>query len=164
MRIPGIYPPAKFSRIVLCASLAGLAACASTDKAEMTSDLERIAQSGDVDARYQLGTQYADGAPPNAPQAIYWLCLAAREGHVSAQMRLARLYEDQPGSGGGGAGSGKLSNPGSAYFWYTAAASQGDDQAFARREALEARMDESEVAEVKRRATRWQQAGCLEPA
>lgn len=147
-------------QIILIAVLAVLAACGTTNKAELTSELELRAQSGDIDAQYQLGEKYADGAFPNTPEAIYWLCLAARDGHVPAQMRLAMLYEDL-GSGGGG--DGKLSNAGSAYFWYTAAASQGDDLAFTRREALEAGMDASEVAEVKRKATRWQQAGCVKP-
>jgi TPR repeat protein len=155
MRFPLITPT------IVIAALAGLAACSSTNKSESKSELEVRAQSGDTDARYQLGTRYADGAFPNKPEAIYWLCLAGREGHVPAQMRLARLYEDQ---GLGGGGTGKLSNRGSAYFWYTAAASQGDDQAFSRREALEDVMDASEVAEVKRKATRWQQAGCLRPS
>jgi len=147
---------------ILVAVLAGLSACGTTNKAESKSEMELRAQSGDVDARYQLGEKYADSAFPNIPEAIYWLCLAAREGHVPAQMRLARLYEDK--GQGGGASNGKLSNQGSAYFWYTAAASQGDDLAFSRRASLESEMAATEVAAVKRRATRWQQAGCLKPS
>ena len=157
MRFPSMYAA------VAIAALAGLTACGSTNKAESKSEMELRARSGDTDARYQLGQRYADGAFPNAPEAIYWLCLAAREGHVPAQMRLAALYENR-GLGGGDADEGKLSNRGSAYFWYTAAASQGDDEAFTRREALEANMDPNEVADVKRRATRWQQAGCIQPS
>ena len=63
---------------------------------------------------------------PNQPQAIYWLCQAAAQGHVSAQMRLASIFENDAGIPV--AASNRLSNRGSAYFWYTAAASQGNDQ------------------------------------
>lgn len=157
MRVPLII-----STIAIVA-FTGLTACKSGNQAESRSEMELRAQSGDIDARYQLGTRYADGAFPNTPEAIYWLCLAAREGHVPAQMRLAELFEDR-GYGGGDEDSGKLSNRGSAYFWYTAAASQGDDQAFERRQALEGVMEPAEIAEVKRRATRWPQAGCLDPS
>ncbi len=157
-------PIPKMFLIMLLAAATAVGACSTTNKGETKSELIQRAQSGDVDARYQLGEKYADATFPNTLEAIYWLCLAAKEGHVPAQMRLARLYEDQAAPEGSSASKGSLSNRGAAYFWYTAAASQGDDQAFSRRESLESTMDASEVAEIKRRATRWQQAGCLRPS
>ena len=137
MRVPLII-----STIAIVA-FTGLTGCKSTNKAESRSEMELRAESGDIDARYQLGMRYADGAFPNTPEA--------------------RLFEDR-GYGGGDEDAGKLSNRGSAYFWYTAAASQGDDQAFERRAELESAMEPAEIAEVKRRATRWPQAGCIDPS
>ena len=58
----------------------------------------------------------------------------------------------------------RLSNRGSAYFWYTAAASQGNDEALINRDSLAVDMDNKEIADIKRRATRWQQAVCVEPS
>jgi TPR repeat protein len=158
MRIP------KTIQLTLLAVVAVLGACSTTSKTETKSELTQRAQSGDIDARYQLGEKYADAAFSNKPEAIYWLCLAAREGHVPAQMRLAKLYEAEAASGYNITGKGRLSNKGSAYFWYTAAASQGDDRAFTSRVALAANMDSAEIENVKRKATRWQQAGCVKPS
>ena len=149
---------------ILLIAVTAVGACGTTNKGETKSELTQRAQAGDVDARYQLGERYADATFPNTLEAIYWLCLAAKEGHVPAQMRLARLYEGRAAADGGGSAKGTLSNKGAAFFWYTAAASQGEDEAFSRREALQADMDASEVAEVKRRATRWRQSGCLRPS
>jgi TPR repeat protein len=158
MRIP------KPIQVTLLAVVVVLGACSTTNKSETKSELRQRAQSGDIDARYQLGERYADATFANKPEAIYWLCLAAREGHVPAQMRLAKLFEAEAASGSNDAGKSRLSNKGSAYFWYTAAASQGDDQAFSSREALAGGMDAAEIENVKRKATRWQQAGCVEPS
>ena len=158
MRIPNPI------RVTLLAVVVVLGACSTTSKSETKSELRLRAQSGDIDARYQLGEKYADAAFTNKPEAIYWLCLAAREGHVPAQMRLAKLFEEEAVSGSNITGKDRLSNKGSAYFWYTAAASQGDDQAFSSRVALAAGMDAAEIENVKRKATRWQQAGCVKPS
>ena len=158
MRIPNPI------RVTLLAVVVVLGACSSTSKSETKSELRLRAQSGDIDARYQLGEKYADAAFTNKPEAIYWLCLAASEGHVPAQMRLAKLFEGEAVSGSNITGKDRLSNKGSAYFWYTAAASQGDDQAFSSRVALTAGMDAAEIENVKRKATRWQQAGCVKPS
>jgi len=158
MRIP------KLIQVAMLAVVAGLGACSVMNKSETKSDLQQRAQSGDIDARYQLGEKYADASFSNEPEAIYWLCLAAKDGHVPAQMRLARLYEGDTGADTGIPGKEKLSNKGSAYFWYTAAASQGNDQALSSREILAASMDAAEIGNVKRKATRWQQAGCVKPS
>ena len=158
MRIP------KSIQVSLLAVVAVLGACSTMNKSETKSELRQRAQSGDIDARFQLGKKYADAAFSNKPEAIYWLCLAARDGHVPAQMRLASLFEADAVSGRDTTGKGRLSNRGSAYFWYTAAASQGDDQAYSSRTALAAGMDSAEIENVKRKATRWQQAGCVKPS
>ncbi len=121
------------------------------------------AEAGDADAQYQLGRAYARNAGEDSrpERAIYWLCRAAVQGHVAAQYELGGWYER---SGAGGArGSRYLSDFGSAYFWYTAAASQGEDKAFAARARVIKDMEPGEIVEAKRRATRWRQATCVKP-
>ena len=141
-----------------------LFACSSMDSSEPKSELEQRAQSGDVDAEYQLGRQYAASGPSQEPQAIYWLCRAAKEGYIPAQLELAMLYAEDAKAGNNAKGSSsRLSTWGNAYFWYTAAASQGSDKALAGREDVAANMDEGEIMEVKRKATRWQKAVCVKP-
>ena len=148
---------------VLVAGLC-LFACASMDGSEPKSELEQRALSGDVDAEYQLGRQYAASGLSQEPQAIYWLCRAAKEGHMTAQLELAMLYAEDAKAGNNAKGNGsRLSTWGSAYFWYTAAASQGSEKALTGREDVASNMDEGEIMEVKRKATRWQQAVCVKP-
>ena len=150
--------------IAVLALAAATVACSSADKTS-TQELTQRAQSGDIHAQYQLGKKYSDSVFSQGPEAIYWFCRAAKEGHVSAQLELATLYEKDARSGNNvAADDGRLSTLGSAYFWYTAAASQGSDVAFSNREKLAAEMDSTEVMEVKRRATRWQQAVCVKPS
>lgn len=141
-----------------------LVGCSYTGTSETDSELKQRARSGDVDAGYQLGQKYANSTLPRTPEAIYWLCRAAKEGHVPAQLELATLYAEDAQSGDNTAADGpRLSNWGSAYFWYTAAASQGNEQALTKRDDLAANMGTEEIMEVKRKATRWQQAVCVEP-
>ena len=154
----------KLIPVLSIAAVAAVAGCNATNKNEAGSSLEQRARSGDVDAEYQLGHRYANSTFPKTPEAIYWLCRAAKEGHVPAQLELATLYAKDARAGNNIVADGpRLSNWGSAYFWYTAAASQGNEQALANRDDLAANMDANEVMEVKRKATRWQKAVCVEP-
>lgn len=156
-----VFPPQNIAGPVL---FAALVACSAVDQSASTEELAQRAQSGDVDAQFQLGKKYSHSIFSNGPEAIYWFCRAAKKGHVPAQLELATLYEKDAKSGNNvAADGGRLSTLGSAYFWYTAAASQGSDLAFSNRERLAAEMDTTEVMDAKRRATRWQQAICVHP-
>lgn len=137
--------------------------CSSTQTTETKSELVQRARAGDIDAQYQLGRRYADSVFGSEAEAIYWLCRAAKDGHVPAQLELAELYQKNAGGSSGGDNGTRLSNKGSAYFWYTAAASQGSDQALQSRDLLAANMDETEILDVKRKATKWSQAVCVKP-
>jgi len=153
----------SFTSILSLLVATSLFAC-TTNQTGSKPELEQRASAGDTDAQYRLGRKYANSAFPQDPEAIYWLCRAAKDGYVPAQLELALLYEEDAKAGIVTATeSGRLSNRSSAYFWYTAAASQGSEQAFLSRQELAARMDEGEVQEVKRRATRWQQSVCVKP-
>ena len=82
-----IYPLTFFLSLVF-------AGCSTTGKTQNGSDLMSFAAAGDVNAQYELGRDYAESTFSNQPQAIYWLCQAATQGHVQAQMRLARIFEN----------------------------------------------------------------------
>ncbi len=118
------------------------------------------AEQGDIEAQYETGRYYAQRKRND--EAIYWLCSAAVRGHLDAQLTLARLYEWH-GTGTAPTAKTRLTNRGSAYFWYTAAAVQGSDEALLARDALARKMDDARVAEARRRATRWKQARCIRP-
>lgn len=115
------------------------------------------ARAGDIDSQHALGKRYWQSG--DYSRAIYWLCISGRSGHADAQYDLGRLYEGWASKEDGGT----LSSSGSSYFWYTAAASQGHDLALSARERVSAGMAEKEILKVKRRATRWKQAGCIKP-
>ena len=66
---------------------------------EAVEDLERLAEYGDVHARYFLGLLYRDGGLllPDAEQAVHWLELAAKRNLPAAQYALGKLYlSDDP--------------------------------------------------------------------
>lgn len=152
---------------VLMTVCAGLWGCGGYLKQHAQKEVPKPPQlsqasSGDVGAQYEVGRYYAQ-RKRNA-KAIYWLCSAGLHGHVDAQLTLARLYEWQgKGPAPGDTGGNRLSNYGSAYFWYTAAASQGSDTALQARDALARKMEAEAVAQARRRATRWRQAHCIKP-
>ena len=56
----------------------------------------KLADSGDTDAQYNLGSRLAYGIelPKNHVDAASYLSLAAKKGHPSAQFLLATLYEE----------------------------------------------------------------------
>lgn len=156
-----VFSPKYITGPVLCAALV---ACSGVERSSSTDELIQRAQSGDVEAQFQLGKKYSHSIFSQGPDAIYWFCTAAKKGHVPAQLELATLYEKDAKSGNDvAADGGRLSTLGSAYFWYTAAASQGSEVAFSHRERLATEMDTAEVMDAKQRATRWQQAICVDP-
>lgn len=56
--------------------------------------LRGLAQTGDVEAQYRLGTflDHGDGAPQNKEAAIKWYKAAASQGHELANLTLGYLY------------------------------------------------------------------------
>ena len=118
------------------------------------------AESGDPEAQYNLGLAYAGdvASDEKRKEAIYWLCSAGVQGHAGAQYELGRLYQRS-----GTQGDGELSSRASAYFWYTAAASQGKTAALDARATLAKDMDAASILEAKQRATYWRRAQCVKP-
>jgi len=80
--------------------------------------------------------------------AAGWFTKAAERGVVDSQFNLAILYEN---------GQGVASpSPADAYFWYSIAASQGDQSANARIATLEAVLTPEDVAAAKTRIDNFQ--------
>lgn len=142
--------------IVLLCGL--LAACSAYDKYTQRETLgtDELAEKGDAQAQLDVGRSFASAGQD--AQAIYWLCQASVQGRVDAQLELARLFEQRGGTDA--PGGNRLSDVGSAFFWYTAAASQGSDDGLEARSRLAKSMSADEVNRVKQRATRWKQANC----
>ena len=80
-------------------------------------DWDRAAEQGDPSAKYHLGLMYEMGSciDQNMEQAEAWYRVAAGQGHLLAQLALARWLE--------------TSYPAEAAPWYQRAAEQGDPQA-----------------------------------
>ena len=64
------------------------------ERGEAVSEMERLAESGDMYAQYLMGKLWRDGPLliPNAANARYWFEQAAEQGHLAAQYSLAKLY------------------------------------------------------------------------
>ena len=58
------------------------------------SEMEKLAESGDMYAQYLMGKLWRDGPLliPNSANARYWFEQAAEQGHLVAQYSLAKLY------------------------------------------------------------------------
>lgn len=135
-----------------------LGACGSLEPRD-DADTIVMADRGDAQAQYQLGKAYVSKG--DEPKAVYRLCQSAVQGMVKAQLELAQLYQRRDGAVA--RDKDYLDDKGSAYFWYTAASSQGDGTALEARQRLEDSMTAEQIAEAKQRATRWKQAVCVSP-
>jgi TPR repeat protein len=81
-------------------------------------ELTPVAVRGDSRAQYMIGAILLTSAPSEAKisEAADWIKKAARQGHVEAQVELARLYR---------IGLGVAQDTGKMVKWYEAAAGQG---------------------------------------
>ena len=68
----------------------------SLDNHVNVSSLERLANNGDIEARYCLGVIYHDGkgVKRDLRLAIDWYAQAGQKGHVEAQYWLCLMYRD----------------------------------------------------------------------
>ena len=64
------------------------------DRMDTITEMEQMAEDGDVYAQYLMGKLWRDGPLliPNAVNARNWFEQAARQGHLVAQYSLAKLY------------------------------------------------------------------------
>lgn len=104
-----------------------------------------IAQQGDADAQFNLGTMYEDGkwVTPNHAEAARWYHLAAAQGDAPAQFNLGVMYA---------AGMGVSQNFAAAHMWYSISEENGAESGRLGRERLELNMTSTDISEALRRA------------
>ena len=64
------------------------------ERSDAVSEMEKLAESGDMHAQYLMGKLRRDGPLliPDSVEARYWFKRAAEQGHLVAQYSLAKLY------------------------------------------------------------------------
>ena len=75
--------------------LTALLACMNTHAADFKRTL-KLAESGDMNAQFNLGTMYQEGdvIPENDSKASLWFRRAALQGHTEAAYRVGVLYDE----------------------------------------------------------------------
>ena len=65
-----------------------------SEKDTAVTEMQKLAESGDVHAQYFMGKLYRDGDPilPNSQAAEYWFKAASKQGLDIAQYALGKLY------------------------------------------------------------------------
>ena len=153
----------------------------------LTSVLEHVrscAERGNANARFQLGSMYADGrgVPEDDEEALRWYRLAAEQGDANAQFQLGSMYahgDDVPEDGAEAvrwyrlaAEQGDVSaqlrlglmystaqgvpeDMVLAYMWYNIAATRDLMLAPRSRNSIEERMTHEQIAEAQRLSTEW---------
>jgi len=143
----------------MAAVLWGLAGCASAnyqkgmkhykpdDVAAALRELKPLAEQGNADAQFSLGSLYYQGrgTPQDYSEALRWMRKAAEQGHVFAQTTLGSIYAE------GVPGLIQPDNP-QALMWFVFAAAQGDMGAMELRDAMASRMTPTQIAESQRLA------------
>ncbi len=94
-------------------------------------ELRGLAEAGDAEAQYALGTAYSDGLAlaRDYRRAAAWFEKAALQGHARAQFSLGFLYYYGAGPGAGGAETAVAADAGQALRWLTLAGEAGNPMA-----------------------------------
>ena len=134
-------------------SSSGTVQAASPSKAQLLApeEIRKLAEQGDSEAQFMLGTLYrnGDGLLQNDSKAIEWFQRAADQGHPLALRALGSAYW---------AGRGVEQNYSRAYFWYELALAMGDQESKSRLEGLATQMTQRQVSDARQQAEAWLQA------
>ena len=111
----------------------------------LAADLLNRAGQGDAEAQYELGWRHALGMelPEDEAEAVWWLRLAATNGHPLARNNLGARYLS---------GEGVEADPVEAYRWFHLAAEAGDRKAGKNRDTVAASLTPEQIAEAIQRA------------
>ena len=136
--------------IAAIALVLGLALPAWADNA---SGVRTLAEQGDPEAQFVLGTMYRDGqgVEKDLTETLKWWEKAAEAGYVDAQFALGNIY-----SGGYGVTKDYVLS----YMWFDITATQTESPwlppiARSNRDALVTRMTDDEVSKAKQLAAEW---------
>ncbi|HSZ64321.1 MAG TPA: GAF domain-containing protein [Terriglobales bacterium] len=124
------------------------ASSASGQRPQATSlaELQRLADQGDADARWQMGIRCHASNPPDDAQAMHWFERAADQGYVAAQATLGAYYW---------AGRGVPSDLSKAYMWSAIAFAGGDQNSKIRLEGLASQMTRAQISAARQQAETW---------
>ncbi len=136
--------------IAVVALVLGLALPA---RADPVSDVRKLAEQGNPEAQFALGTLYRDGqgVEQDLKQTIKWWEKAAELGYVDAQFALGNIY-----SGGYGVTRDYVLS----YMWFDITAAQTgtvwlEPIARSNRDALVQRMTAAEISKAKEMSAEW---------
>lgn len=117
-------------------------------KALTPEELRGLADRGDAEAQWQLGTLYhtGDGLPQNDRQAVEWFQRSANQGYAQALRALGSAYWG---------GRGVKQDNTEAYAWFALALAQGDQESKSLLEGLATQMTQSQVATARQQAEAW---------
>lgn len=113
----------------------------------------RAANGGNVLAMHRIGVMTArgDGGPADTAEAIGWFELAANRGLVDSQYNLGAIYHP---SDNGEASS--IQDAGEAYYWYSLAAKNGDQQASPLAAGVAVALTQAERAQIDAQVAAWE--------
>jgi TPR repeat protein len=108
-----------------------------------------LAEQGDAEAQYKLGTMYdiGQGVPLDNAKAVRWFRKAAEQGDAPSQFRLGNMYD---------VGHGVPQDYVEAHKWYSLAAAAGEPSATFFRDDTAKSMTPAQIAEAQRLAREWQ--------
>ncbi len=114
-------------------------------------DTARMAEQGDPEAQWRLGTLYrsGDGVTKSDTEAVEWFHRAAEQKFVPALTALGYQY---------GSGLGVKQDYNKSYFWYDVALASGDEDAESHLQDLTNELTQDEVATIHQQAKAWLQA------
>lgn len=143
------HPPAQLQ----LGELYKLGQGVAQDPVQARTWYQRAAEGGNVLAMHRAGMMAAQGqgGPADQTAAIAWFEKAANLGLVDSQYNLGTIYH--PAGGGGGAAS--IQDPAKAYYWYSLAARNGDDQARILADGLASSLAPSERRTIDERTAAW---------
>lgn len=106
------------------------------------------AENGNANAQYDLGDRFYDGlgVAQDYSEAAFWFGRAAENGHAQAQTNLGMMCA---------LGRGVDRDDIEGFKWLSLAAASGDERAMKNLAKIEQRMTDDQVAEAKRRISRF---------
>lgn len=124
---------------------------AAYDRADYATALRLyrgMAEQGNGNAQYYLGTMYAkgQGVAQDYVEAAKWYRLAADQDHAQAQFNLGNMYDN---------GRGVAQNEILAHMWFTLSAAQGNQDAVRNRDILARRMTPAQLAQAQKLTREW---------
>ena len=124
------------------------AALAGADYATTLRLYRAMADQGNGNAQFGLGTMYEKGrgVAQDDVEAAKWYRLAANQGHAQAQFNLGVAYDN---------GRGVVQDEVLAHLWFNLSVAQGNQEAAKNRDIVARRMTPAQLAQAQKLAREW---------